>query len=167
MILIAYDGSADADAAMGRAAELLPGAEAAVLIVWERFVDVVMRTSALGVGSGMANIYAYSEEIDAASRDAALTTANAGAERATAAGLLARPRVDARQNDVADTILAAAADLDVELIVMGTRGRSGVRSFLLGSVSHAVVQHADRAVLVVPSSDLAEQRRVSGRTGHR
>ena len=42
---------------------------------------------------------------------------------------------------------------------MGTRGLSGVKSFLLGSVSHAVVQHADRAVLVVPSPELSERRR--------
>ena len=35
----------------------------------------------------------------------------------------------------------------------------GVKSFLLGSVSHEVVQHADRAVLVVPSSGLAAHRR--------
>jgi hypothetical protein len=36
-----------------------------------------------------------------------------------------------------------------------------VKSFLLGSVSHQVVQHADRAVLVVPSPTLSEERRSS------
>lgn len=45
------------------------------------------------------------------------------------------------------------------MIVLGTRGLGGVKSFLLGSVSHAVVQHADRPLLIVPSPDLAEQRR--------
>jgi hypothetical protein len=30
---------------------------------------------------------------------------------------------------------------------------------LLGSVSHAVLQHADRAVIVVPSPAVAEERR--------
>lgn len=43
-------------------------------------------------------------------------------------------------------------------IVIGTRGLTGVKSLLLGSVSHAVVQHADRAVLVVPSPEIAEAR---------
>jgi hypothetical protein len=48
VILIAYDGSADAQAAIDRAGELLKGQPATVLTVWERLVDVVART-----GSGM------------------------------------------------------------------------------------------------------------------
>jgi hypothetical protein len=34
-------------------------------------------------------------------------------------------------------------------IVLGSRGLTGVRSMLLGSVPRAVVQHADRATLVI------------------
>jgi hypothetical protein len=41
---------------------------------------------------------------------------------------------------------------------MGTRGLTGLKSVLLGSVSHAVAQHADRPVLIVPSADVAERR---------
>jgi len=44
---------------------------------------------------------------------------------------------------------AFALDRDVELIMVGSRGLGGVCSALLGSVSHAVLNQADRPVLVV------------------
>ena len=44
-----------------------------------------------------------------------------------------------------------AEKLDAELIVVGARGLSRVQSALLGSVSNAVVVHAHRPVLVIPS----------------
>ncbi len=159
MILVSYDGSADAQAAINRAAQLMPVAEATVLMVWEPFLEMLARTGSLGGGSGMAGGYVDCEKIDEANREAASIIAAEGAERATAAGLVAQPRSDRLHGNVADTILDAAAETDADLIVMGTRGRSAVKSFLLGSVSHAVVQHADRAVLVVPSPLLAERRR--------
>lgn len=159
MILISYDGSADAQAAVDRAAALTPNAEATVLTVWEPFLDVLVRTCSFGDGMGVASAYVDSEAIDAASRDAALATATTGAQRATQAGLVARPRSESLRGDVASTIVAVAAELDADVIVMGTRGLNGIKSFLLGSVSHHVTQHADRPVLVVPSPLVAERRR--------
>jgi nucleotide-binding universal stress UspA family protein len=170
MILVSYDGSADAQAAIDCAAHLMPGARATVLTVWEPFIDALTRSGAMGIGAGMgmAGAVGDSEQFDAASRDAALAHAVEGAERASAAGLVAFPRSECRHGAVAATVLAAAADVGADVVVMGTRGRSGVKSFLLGSVSHAVVQHADVAVLVVPSPALAEHRRdqVSGVAAH-
>ena len=47
-------------------------------------------------------------------------------------------------------ILAEARTTGASLIVLGTHGGSASRQFFLGSVAQAVVQHADRPVLVVP-----------------
>jgi nucleotide-binding universal stress UspA family protein len=124
---------------------------------------VLIRTS-FGDGMALAGTFADAEEIDSASRGQAVATAAAGAQRATDAGLAARPRSESHRGAVANTILAVASELDADVIVMGTRGLAGIKSFLLGSVSHHVVQHADRAVLVVPSTVLAERRR--GLAGH-
>jgi nucleotide-binding universal stress UspA family protein len=157
MILMSYDGSADAQAAIERAAKLMPGAETTVLTVWEPYVDMLARTGSMGFG--MAGGYTESEKIDAATGEAALATATEGAQRATAAGLVAHPCAVSHRGGVAGAILAEAATTEADAIVMGTRGLGGVKSFLLGSVSHQVVQHADRAVLVVPSPVIAEHRR--------
>ncbi len=160
MILVSYDGSADAQAAIDHAARLMPGAAATVLTVWQPFSDAMLVYSgSLGVGAGMAGTYVDDQEVDAASQRTALGNATDGAQHATAAGLVAEPRVASGHGGVARTILDVAADVDADVIVLGTRGRGGVTSLLLGSVSHEVVQHADRPVLVVPSSSLTEHRR--------
>ena len=161
MIVLAYDGSADARAAIERAAALMPGAEATVVTVWMPFIYTWARRCAPGMGLGMAGTLAYAEsaDMDTASREAALATATEGAQRAADAGLVATPRADSGDGDVANAILAAATELDADVIVTGTRGLGGMRSLLLGSVSHALVHHADRAVLVVPSPTLAGRRR--------
>jgi nucleotide-binding universal stress UspA family protein len=161
MILLSYDGSSDARAAIERAAQVTPGADATVLTVWVPFIDSLARAALPGMGLGMVGTYGWaaSEETDVANRAGALATATEGAQRATDAGLVATPRAVSLDRDVANTILGVAADVDAEVIVMGTRGLSAMKGFMLGSVSHAVVQHADRAVLVVPSPGLARRRR--------
>ena len=62
------------------------------------------------------------------------------------------------EHGVDDAIIEAADAHDAMLIVMGTRGNTGIRSLLLGSVSHSVAHHAHRPLLIVPSSPLAEAR---------
>lgn len=159
MILVSYDGSSDAQAAIDRVAQLMGGAEVTVLTVWEPFADMMTRTACAGFGlAGMSGDYADTEAIDEHNSAAALVTATNGGGRATAAGLIAHPLAIRRHGGFANTILAAAGEMNADLVVLGTRGRSGVKSFLLGSVSQEVVQHADRPVLVVPSATLSEHR---------
>lgn len=53
------------------------------------------------------------------------------------------------RGDPARTITTYATDSDVDLIVMGTHGRSGLNRYLLGSVTERVVRTADVPVLTV------------------
>ncbi len=156
MILVSYDGSHDARAALEHVARLMPGAPATVLTVWNPERDY---EGAHGPGLGFAGVYARDPEGDAAREQAARACAEEGAERARAAGLEAEPRIAARGDGIARTVLEVADQVGADVVVLGTRGRGGVASFLLGSVSHAVVQQADRAVMVVPSAKVVEQRR--------
>lgn len=76
------------------------------------------------------------------------------------AGMAEASDVDAvteiREGDPADTILAYAAEIDADLVVAGTHGRSGVERRLVGSVAERLVRHAPCPVLTVrlPDSDV-------------
>jgi nucleotide-binding universal stress UspA family protein len=154
VILVCYDGSIDAQSAIDSAAELMPGEPAAILTVWEGLAEVVARSGGFGVGVGALDF----QGIDETSEQFARERAEAGAERARLAGLAAEPSVRKRGATIWETILAAADETEAKTIVMGTRGLTGLKSLLLGSVSHAVLQHADRPVIVVPSPEVAGRR---------
>jgi nucleotide-binding universal stress UspA family protein len=154
VIVVGYDGSPDAQAAIELAGELFAGEPATVLSVWEPFVDVMARTG-LGLAfTAGANI----GEVDNASEQAARERADEGVKRADAAGLKAQARIGARSATIAESILAVAEELNARLIVVGTRGLTGLKSVVLGSVSHGVLTHTDRAVLVVPPPGVASER---------
>ncbi len=57
--------------------------------------------------------------------------------------------VELLQGSPAEVILKYAKQHDVDVIVIGSRGLGGIREFVLGSVSHNVVQSARIPVLVV------------------
>lgn len=63
-----------------------------------------------------------------------------------------RYETELMEGSPAPTILDLARSRDVDLIVVGSRGLGALQSALLGSVSSAVVQEADRPVLVARSS---------------
>jgi nucleotide-binding universal stress UspA family protein len=48
----------------------------------------------------------------------------------------------------AETILAAAERLDVDLVAVGSHGRSGVKRALLGSVAEQIARQSPRSVLI-------------------
>ena len=56
-----------------------------------------------------------------------------------------------REGRTIDEILDLSEELEVGLLIVGSRGLGGVGRFLLGSVSEGIVHHARRPVLVVPS----------------
>jgi nucleotide-binding universal stress UspA family protein len=53
-------------------------------------------------------------------------------------------------------IVGLAKELGADLIVMGCRGRGGIRRAVGGSVSDAVIRNAPCPVLVVPSNESAQ-----------
>lgn len=55
-----------------------------------------------------------------------------------------------------DSIVQYATENAIDLIVLGTHGRTGLRHVLLGSVAERVVQHAPCSVLVVRPDRLAK-----------
>ena len=78
--------------------------------------------------------------------------ANEGARIAQAAGLDAEPVGVETTRPVWETIVELADRHDAATIVMGSRGLTGLRSMLLGSVSSAVVHHADRPTTDHPAT---------------
>jgi nucleotide-binding universal stress UspA family protein len=155
MILICYDGSPDAKAAIDHAGELFCNQPATVLTVWQSFRDLLARTpSGFGINPGILDYQVVDDE----SRQSAREQAEEGAELARQAGLNATSRTWCQNGTTEAAILSAAETVGASAIVMGSRGLSGLRSLLLGSVSHAVIQHADRTVIVVPSPEVAASR---------
>jgi nucleotide-binding universal stress UspA family protein len=140
-ILVCYDRSRGSLRAIETAGELFPGRRAVVLHVWSRTAGVV------GGYAAMLPAATYDDgESEAAAQDVAVE----GARLASAAGLDAKPDITSAFEGTGRAILDAADRHEAALIVLGARGLSAVRSFLLGSVSHAVAQHAHCPVLVVP-----------------
>ncbi|HWE08214.1 MAG TPA: universal stress protein [Solirubrobacteraceae bacterium] len=153
-VLVCYDGSPDAEAAVDAAGALFAGNPATILTIWEGISEVMARA-----GAGVPAAPLDFEDVDRASADAARERSERGCATARVAGLDADPRTAQRGMSVWETVLDQADATGADVIVLGTRGLTGVKSLLLGSVSHAVLQHADRPVIVVPGSQVAGRRR--------
>jgi nucleotide-binding universal stress UspA family protein len=150
-VLLCYDGSTGARRAIAAAAALLGPCHAIVLDVSPLLtVDETVAVVASGVPG---DVFAQENEADA------LRHAELGAERARRAGFVA---VEARVTFGAriwEEIVRVADEIDAAVIVLGSRGLHGLPELAAGSVSHDVVRHARRPVLIVPGPGAPTGRR--------
>ena len=98
-------------------------------------------------------------DINAREAELARALAEQGAALARAAGLSAEGRAIEVSEPIDEAIIAYAEELDTPMIVLGSRGRSGIGSMLLGDVAQDVVQRSTRMVVLVPSQRLSGRRR--------
>jgi nucleotide-binding universal stress UspA family protein len=143
-LLLCYDGSEDARQAIQRAGALFPGRRALVVTVWQP----TPVPSSLGFAGEAAGVVDF-VEIDREAADHGSRLADEGARIANHAGLMSEPLAVETAGSVWKTIVDVADRDDAATIVMGSRGLTGLQALLLGSVSSAVVNHADRPTLIV------------------
>lgn len=141
--LLAIDGSETARAAVRSAATFpFPADTEVILLTVEG--DLLRADEAATLSS---EARATLDESAKGSRDALGDLLQTEASVLRDAGLDVTPEI--REGHAAAQIVAAAAAHDVDLIIVGSHGRTGYKRFFLGSVSTQVMQSADRSVLVV------------------
>jgi EmrB/QacA subfamily drug resistance transporter len=142
-ILIAFDGSENARHAISVAARELGGGRAAVLHVWEPLAGVTPAVAAPTLAASAGGAQTEDEA------DRAAATAEEGAALARAAGFDAAAHSLRTDGSIGKAIVDYADRHPMRLVVIGTRGLSGVRSALTGSVTQHVTQHVHVPVLAV------------------
>jgi nucleotide-binding universal stress UspA family protein len=147
--LICYDGSPSAKRALSVAASAVDGAPAVLLNVWNPPQRVLADSFGITEHDAGPSFVALEELI---AHRAAGVLAD-GEELAGRLGFAVTSRQEVNRSSVWQTILDVADEVDASLIVTGTHGTTAVQSDLLGSVSNALVHHARRPVLVVPTPD--------------
>jgi nucleotide-binding universal stress UspA family protein len=140
-IMVAFDGSKDATSAVRLAASLSKqfGSELTVIHVFGS------PSVGLSAASGMP-LPDYGELEDAA-RAAGEKVLAAGVQVATESGVKAKGELKEAPS-VVEALVEYAEKQKVDLIVVGTRGMTGFKKLILGSVSSGLVSHAHCPVLV-------------------
>ena len=140
-IVVGTDGSETAREAVRQAIELAGrlGARLHVVSAYEPVPQARLREEAQQVPADLQWLINPREDVDATLRAAATAAREAGVEAVPYA----------RQGDPADAILDVAEEQGAQLIVVGNKGMTGARRFLLGSVPNKVSHHAPCSVLII------------------
>ena len=135
------DGSETATQAMRQAVDLARavGAEMELVSAYEPVPAQRLRDERRETPEDLQWAVNPREDVDA--------TLEAAASLAREAGVDARTY--ARQGDPADAILDVAEEREADLIVVGNKGMTGARRFLLGSVPNKISHHAPCSVLII------------------
>ncbi|WP_210491932.1 universal stress protein [Patulibacter sp. SYSU D01012] len=141
-IVVGTDGSETADQAVKEAISMAAALKARLEIVsaYEPVSGSRLREEAKQAPADVE--WMVNERADV---EVTLTEAK---ERATKAGV-GDVRTYARQGDPADAILDVAEEFGSDLIVVGNKGMTGAKRFLLGSVPNKISHHAPCSVLIV------------------
>ena len=146
--LLCYDGSDHAAAAIQAAGRILGGGPALVASAWTPVSADRLAGSVPGLAGPLRDAV---RELDDLGQTKAAKRAEEGCEIARQVGFDARPLAVEARGAVWAALVDAAEQNDVETVVVGRRGLSAVSAALLGSVSHGLLNHSDRPVLVVPN----------------
>jgi nucleotide-binding universal stress UspA family protein len=139
-IVVGTDGSRTAQSAVRNAIELAQtlGARLQIVSAYEPVTDPRQREM----------LAAPAEEWLVKAREDVLSMLEQSAAQARTAGV-SHVETFARQGDAADAILDVAEEQGSDLVIVGNRGLTGAKRFLLGSVPSKVSQHAPCSVLIV------------------
>jgi nucleotide-binding universal stress UspA family protein len=140
-IVVGTDGSDTAREAVRQAVELAArlGARLEIVSAYEPVPGARLREEAQQAPADLQWLVNPREDVDATLREAAEAAREGGVEAVTYA----------RQGDPADAILDVAEERGADLIVVGNKGMTGARRFLLGSVPNRVSHHAPCSVLII------------------
>jgi nucleotide-binding universal stress UspA family protein len=140
-IVVGTDGSDTAKEAVRQATELAKAVDASVYLVsaYEPVSEGRLRQERQNVPDDMQWMVNPREDVEATLSEAAEQMGEAGV------------KVDkfAREGDPADAILDVAEEQGADLIVVGNKGMTGAKRFLLGSVPNKVSHHAPCSVLII------------------
>jgi nucleotide-binding universal stress UspA family protein len=141
-IVVGTDGSETATQAVRQAIELARavGGRIELVSAYEPVTDARLREESVQrVPEDLQWMINPREDVQA--------TLEAAAAEIRAAGVAVE--VFARQGDPADAILDVAEERGSDLIVLGNKGMTGAKRFLLGSVPNKVSHHAPCSVLII------------------